>query len=201
MPYSSWVVTLQKTEDAHGENAPKLCNDALYLGLKFSRVKRETRGTDRVKQKQSVAQTKSGSYHSNFTIGEASIVFKATTMPQLQKEAERLSQVATTKRVEDRIATLKDQYGSFQTIPAELLLSISPKVIAQETQEVRDRYFKILLAKYKKPESVPVDEISKESDVVLLRGYSKRLGYYLCLAKLDATTSKKHGFKSRYFFG
>jgi SNF2 family DNA or RNA helicase/ubiquinone/menaquinone biosynthesis C-methylase UbiE len=197
--YRGWILTLTKEDEVHGDKSPKF-TDELYLGLKFSKVRHESKEEIQEKKRTQLAEHKSGSCHDSFVIGENSVQFKATTISQLEVEAQKNKNLVAEKCLEERIKELQKMYGSYKDIPEEFLLSISLHEISKETQQARDLYFGALIAKYGSAHKVPLEELSKASEVVLIRGSHSKYGAYLALAKLDTKTGKKNGFGTRYFF-
>ena len=195
--FEVWALTLEKV----AISAPDLASDKLWLNLRFPKIRYHTQAKEFAARggKASGSGEASGAYYDSFVLAQRELEFVPTTPLQQEAESERLEQKKQELRLADRIQELIKDYGQIGEIPEHLLLSISPFQVSQARQEQRDQYFETLLKRYRSIERVPVDQISKNSPVIVVRGYAAKKGPFLCLAQLSDSGNAR-GFGRRYFY-
>lgn len=201
--FESYVITLEKVGPAEASHLPM---DA-WLTLEFSRegISRWKKSQERTpRDAQQPQSSPVGAYHETFMIGDQKLTYQTPDELSAAKD-EYTEGKEEYDRISSQALELLQKYDSVKNIPPEKLLSISLEAIdpthetSREAQEVRDAYFKALFEKYDgKLDRIPLSEISAQSSVILMRGYTKKKGAYLCFARLDGKKRKSYG--TRYFY-
>lgn len=197
-PFRVWILTLRRNQ-APG---PSELSPEAWSAIAFPKIRQMSLGEDGgahpLKPEQ---RDNKGQYHDNFRIGTRTITFLPETRSEAKQMVEFNQEVRRDQTVEAYIRSLLEQYGEISEIPESALLSISVDQLDRATQLDRDHYFTALLKKYGSVERVPVEKISSKTDVILVRGNSRR-GPFLCLARLrlDGKNEMPCGYGTRYFY-
>ncbi len=196
-PFKSYIATFIKVGEPTKGALPKDAELALYMGYK------RPSNNDREKKPPKTGGTKPppGSYHERFTIGGKEIAYVTPENDEVSKKKHQ-AEKKRYKKVCQNIQRLIDAHGDIEKIPEEELLSISLEELGEAQQRVKDQYFRTLLKKYKgRAQEIPIEEINRESSVVLQRVKTNK-GWFLCLANIDELTGKvpKGGYGKKYFY-
>jgi SAM-dependent methyltransferase len=194
-PFGVWVLSIKKI----GEPKIEEMDQAAWEALSFTKLRGGSRANAGTLFGQRDAEEGSGAYHEEFALGGESLRFMPTRVDEVEQRDEYQRERDRYGRLHDRLEKLLRDHHSIQEIPDEMLLSISLEEVSESTQSERDEYFRVLLEHYRDINRVPVEDISSESPVILIRNESRR-GPFLCLGRIDGTTRKPCGFGRRYFY-
>lgn len=183
--YKAWLLTLTKVAEAK----PRLDNRDLWRGLFFRRKRASAKSPQRPRVRKP-SEESSGAFQDHFVIrGSTDLKYAPTTPIEMDRYARRLRQGFEEQRIGQKIDALISRHGSVAKIPEAALLSLTPEELISSEQVERDRYFELLLTRYGSVARIPVEQISKKSAVLVVRGHSRRRGPYLVLVRLEGGQS------------
>ncbi len=196
-PFEGYVITVRKVSKTN--YLPATLPADAWLALQFYRkAPRISTYKERSHQTPEVRTPPPGAYHEEFIIGDQTVVHAAVPAENIEK-VQHQKRKARYLKVAENIDRLLLQYRSFKDIPTEELLSISLVDIQGSSQDLRNDYFRRLLLHYDgRIANIPIEDISRQSPVVLLKMHDTKKGWYLVLANLDEH-SRSGGYGKKYF--
>ena len=194
-PFEAFVITLKKVGRPNYSALP--VDDLEALSFKNLTSANGSNGSATPPKEKEVEEN--GMYHEEFELGGSRLQFRPITSKELADRDNRKQEKEKFTRVEERINALITTFGSIKNIPEAMLLSISLENVNSTDQADRDEYFKFLLEYYGSIQRIPVNEISNNSPVILIRNESKR-GPFLCLGRIDDKSKKPCGYGKKYFY-
>ncbi len=194
--FEGYILTVRKVGKTKEKEMPTSAWRELVFGSKEAAKKARDYHDIVRKPSKAIPKTNGGSYHEMFTLNGRVV---ESQMPNGFRE--KKEEYAKSKKeyitVRNRVQILLEEHESLDKIPTEKLLSISLDELSESNQYARDEYFRRLLRQYKSIDHIPVEKISKQSNIILLRGETKR-GQFVCLARTDG--QRKGGYGKRYFY-